>query len=122
MLGAMRKVVGILALLAILALPSVARARFFCRYTGVEITDCEEQRSPDMPVLQPEGCCDRRVERPLAAARVEANRAEVAPVMLVAEPFAAVAPLPDAPATAAVPMPAAASGPPLYVVQRALLI
>jgi hypothetical protein len=121
MLSMMRKLVGILALLGILASPTVAQARIVCRYSGVEITDCEEQRVPERPVVQAEGCCERRVVPPLPAARVPAEHATVAPILVVAEPLAPVAPAPVGLAVADVSLPVAA-GPPIYVVQRALLI
>jgi hypothetical protein len=114
----MRRFVGTIALLALVASPTVAQARMFCRYTGIEITDCEEQRVPDQAVVQWEGCCERRVVTPLGAARISAEHATLAPILIRAT---------AAPVLLAAPMRAwaetpRASGPPLYVVQRALLI
>jgi hypothetical protein len=115
----MRRLVGTIALLALVALPPIARARFFCRYTGIEITDCEEQRVPDRPVVQVEDCCERRIVPPLAAARICADDAAVAPILFAVAPaFHALPVLPSVDT----PVLSKASGPPLYVVQGALLI
>jgi hypothetical protein len=45
-------------LLALASAPVVARTRLFCRYSGIEITDCVEAQVPGSAVLQLDGCCD----------------------------------------------------------------
>src|SRR5712664_1155996 len=81
----LRRVISAVALLALASTPAVARTRLFCRYTGLEITDCAEQEIPGSPVVQVEGCCDRQVTRPLGIVRI-AQQQEVAPPALIALP------------------------------------
>jgi hypothetical protein len=59
----MRRLVGTIGLIALLASPTVARTRFFCRFSGVEISGCDEQRVPDHAAVQAEDCCERRCGR-----------------------------------------------------------
>jgi hypothetical protein len=120
MLAAMRRFVGSLVLVALFASPTVARARMFCRYTGVEITDCGDRCPSETPAIRDAGCCEERTVQPLPVSRVTDQQVSVTPLV-------AAAPLPRATDIArhcaAEPSPpVAASGPPLYVAQRALLI
>jgi hypothetical protein len=121
MLCLMRQLVGTLALVALLASPTVAQVRFFCRYTGIEITDCEEQRVPERDVVQQDGCCERRLSTaPAPVTRTpEPVLPQVAAVALLLAP-----PLPIQPASAVQRdrVPRSSAGPPLFLQQGALLI
>jgi hypothetical protein len=118
----MRRVLAFIALLAVLATPGAARARFFCHYTGVEIVDCAEQSIPSRDVLDRAGCCDVRVigwSQPALHAHSDATLPQLA---LVPAPFV-VAQLPaPQPRALAARNEVRAAGPPLFVAQRALLI
>jgi hypothetical protein len=115
-----RRAIASVLLCALWATPAVSRVRYFCRYTGVEIMDCAEQAAPERPVVQAAGCCERRVQPALSAARDQAAFDAGMPCLpafvavLLPEPSPAarwlVAPLPRA------------DGPPRYVKQRALLL
>jgi hypothetical protein len=116
----MRRFVGSLVLVALFASPTVARARMVCRYTGVEITDCEEQRAPDVPVVRDADCCFERIVRPLPVSRVTDQSVFVAPALALVPMVRddqAVVHVATAPLLSTAP-----GGPPLYVAQRALLI
>ena len=116
----MRRLIASLVLVALWASPAVSRVRYFCRYTGVEIMDCAEQAAPDRPVVQASGCCERRVQPALSAARDEAAFVAAMPCLPA---FVAISFLERA-TTAAwslAPLPRA-DGPPRYVKQRALLL
>jgi hypothetical protein len=115
-----RRLVSAIALVALASAPVVQRTRLFCRFSGVEITDCVEQDAPDHPAVQPQGCCERQVTRPLAAVRNGQREISPPPPAL---------PLPAAFSSAAAPaqprfVPALrqSAGPPLYLITRALLI
>jgi hypothetical protein len=102
-------------------MPAVARTRLFCRYTGVEITDCAEQDLPGQPVIQSERCCNRLSSSTLGNVLAGQQR-EIAPPVL--QSIAAISFLepadlqPDLRRQCA----AAPTGPPLFVLTRALLI
>jgi hypothetical protein len=116
----MRRIVGSLVLVALLASPTVARARMFCRYTGVEITDCNDRCTPDAVAVRDAGCCEERIVQPLPVSRVTDHHVVVAPAVALA-PQVQEAPL-VVHVAAAQSSPVATSGPPLYLAQRALLI
>ena len=117
----LRRIATLVALIALISAPSIARARLICRFSGLEITNCGEAQVPEAPVAQDGGCCEQHLTRPLAVMLVPPDT-EVAPPAL---------PLLPAPAPLNVPLPrwadrfeiaAAAAGPPLYLRTRALLI
>ena len=118
----LRRVISAFALLALASAPIVGRTRLFCRYTGVEITHCNEQDIPGSPVVQVEGCCDRQVTRPLGVI-VNNQQQEIAPPALHALPAPSLLDVPVlslsalAMGSAAVP-----TGPPVLLITRALLI
>jgi hypothetical protein len=114
----MRRVAGLVALLSLLASPVVAQRKFVCRYTGLEISDCAEQR----PVVQDEGCCDRRVV-PASSAFVTADQktSPAAPVVALSALAVASPRIPNAPRLVDA-RPALAASPPLFLTTRALLI
>jgi hypothetical protein len=117
---AMRRFVGSLVLVTLFASPTVARARMVCRYTGVEITDCDEHCPANLPVVRDAGCCDERIVQPLPVSRVTDQSVSVAPAVALAplvRDDRAVVHVSKAPSHSAAP-----DRPPLYVVQRALLI
>jgi hypothetical protein len=118
----MRRVLAFTALLAVLATPGAARARFFCHYTGVEIVDCAEQSIPDRDVLDQAACCDVRVigwSQPALHAQSDAT---APPFALVPAPVVVAAPAAPLPSVFAARNDVRAAGPPLFVAQRALLI
>ena len=118
----MRRLVGIVLLLAIAASPAVARARVFCRFTGDEVTtDCEELRVPERAVVQKEGCCERRVAQPLDAARVTSPDLPLPAPLLAGVPAMPVMEA-QPPMPAQLSRPPATGGPPLFLLQRSLLI
>jgi len=122
MVRPMRRVLAFTALLAMLATPGAARARFFCHYTGIEIVDCAEQRIPARDVLERAACCDVRVigwSQPALRAHSDATAPAFA---LVPAPLAVVAPAEPLPRVSASRNEVRAAGPPLFVAQRALLI
>jgi hypothetical protein len=123
MLGAMRRLVGTFALVALLTSPTVSQVRFFCRYTGVEITDCDEQQVSEHPVVQREGCCERRVSPAPAPAKVAREHA-LPQAMAVALAWAQHLPVqPLAPSRQdRLRLPPDNAAPPLFLQQRALLI
>jgi hypothetical protein len=118
----LRRVISTVALLALVSTPVVARTRLFCRYTGVEITDCAEQELPGSAMVQVEGCCDRQLTRTLGVV-LNGQQQEVAPPALHALPALSVVDLSnlEPPAhrehSAAVP-----AGPRVFLITRALLI
>lgn len=117
-----RRVVSTITLLALASMPVVARTRLVCRYTGVEITDCAEQEVPGRPVVQAEGCCHRQATRPLGNLLIHSQQ-EIAPPALHASAAlpmvdrSELSPLVRRPRAAAAP-----TGPPLFVITRALLL
>jgi hypothetical protein len=118
----LRRFISAFALLALASTPVVARARLFCRYTGVEITDCAEQDTPDTAVIQNDGCCDRQVSRTLGVV-LGARLQELAPPMLHALPVVSMVDPSDlVPPVQRRQSAPAATSPPLFVITRALLI
>jgi hypothetical protein len=118
----LRRVISTVALLALMSTPVVARTRLFCRYTGVEITDCAERELPGSPVVQIEGCCDRQVTRALGVV-LSGQQQEVAPPTLHALPALSMVDLSNlAPPTHREHSAAAPAGPPVFLITRALLI
>lgn len=109
-------------LLAFASTPVVARTRLFCRYTGVEITDCAQQEIPGQAVVQLEGCCDRQLTSPLGSA-LGGQRQEISPPTLPALPAVSTAvALHLAPPVQRRPAAATPTGPPLFLITRALLL
>jgi hypothetical protein len=117
----LRRIVSAIALVAIASAPAVARTRLFCRYTGVEITDCAEQAA-DSSVVQVAGCCDHRITRPMGVV-LQGHDREIAPPAL--HPLPAISMGDSSRGTS----PAqrahrceSPTGPPVYLITRALLI
>jgi hypothetical protein len=118
----MRRVAGLVALLSLLASPVVAQRKFVCRYTGLEISDCAEQRIPERPVVQDEGCCDRRVVPALSAfVTADQKTSPAAPVVALSALAVASPRIPNAPRLVDA-RPALAASPPLFLTTCALLI
>jgi hypothetical protein len=118
----LRRVISVVALLVLASAPMAARTRLFCRYTGLEITDCTQQEIPGSTVVQVAGCCDRQVTRPLGVVRI-AQQQQIAPLALtsLAAPASfGVAGRP--PPVHRMRVAAFPIGPPLFLVTRALLI
>ena len=118
----LRRVISAIVLASLAAAPVVARTRFFCRYSGVEITDCAEQQVPIAPEVRPEGCCDRQLT-PAAGAFLAPSHEQIQPplVAVLLAPAAVEDVLWPALARPFVARPAS-SGPPVYLITRALLI
>ena len=117
----LRRIATLLALVALVSAPSIARARLVCRFSGLEITDCGEAQAPEAPVAQDGGCCDQQLTRPLAPMLVHPHP-EVAPPALPLLPTAAPLELSLPRLADRFEIAAAAAGPPLYLRTRALLI
>lgn len=118
----MRRVIAAIALVALASTPVVARTRLFCRYTGEEITDCAERQIPGRSVVQVKGCCNQQVTRTLGNL-LTTQQLEVAPPALIALPLPLPLDLlglqtPDRHIFTA----AAPTGPPVFLITRALLI
>jgi hypothetical protein len=118
----LRRSLSFLALLGIIATPAVTSTRFFCRYTGEEITRCAEAATPDHAIVRADGCCDQRTFRALQSVRLgdEQQQQTPTPVAIDAVPVL----LADvAPAASGSNRPVAPSaGPPVFIIHRALLI
>jgi len=110
-----------LALVGILVTPSASRARMFCRYSGIEITDCDEQGVPAKTAVQADHCCERRVVPALGLARITSEQVTTPPIQtaLITAP---VLTRERGRSSISTPRSSGGLGPPLYVAQRALLI
>lgn len=118
----LRRIVSAVALLALASTPVVARTRLFCRYTGVEITDCAEQGLPGRPVIQGERCCHRHLSRTLDSV-LTGQQQEIAPPVLQEVRAVSFIDRSDlAPGVYRRQSAATRRGPPLFVITRALLI
>jgi hypothetical protein len=117
----LRRVVSAVVLIALASMPVVARTRLFCRYTGLEITDCAEQQVPATSAIQVAGCCDRQVTRPLGVV-LKAQQEDFAPPVFQGLPARSLANVPAIPLAHIVRPAAAPTGPPVFLITRALLI
>jgi hypothetical protein len=113
----LRRVIAAVTLIALASTPVVARTRLVCRYTGVEITDCEQYPVPGSSEIQIEGCCDRQTTQPPGVIPV-AQQQQGSPLVLSGLPvaflFAAPVRLPPVHPRNVVP--------PVFLINRALLI
>jgi hypothetical protein len=111
----LQRVIAAVALVALASTPAVARTRLFCRYTGVEITDCHQQVTAGE--IQIEGCCDRRTSQAAGAALIT-------PHQEISSPPLAALPVPllfSAPARRP-PIRIADTGSRVFLITRALLL
>ncbi len=118
----LRRVISAIVLASLAVAPVVARTRFVCRYTGIEITDCAEQQAAPIPELQTEGCCDPQLT-PAASAMLRPSHEEIQPPMvaaLTAPVLVEDALRPTVNGQFAERPPT--SGPPVFLITRALLI
>ncbi|MFL5310625.1 MAG: hypothetical protein ACJ79H_09260 [Myxococcales bacterium] len=76
----LHRVIAAVALIALASTPVVARTRLFCRYTGVEITDCQQRDVAGCSEIQFEGCCDRQTTQPPGAIRIDPHQDGSPPV------------------------------------------
>jgi len=113
----LRRVVAAIALIALASLPVAARTRLVCRYSGVEIRDCPQDRVPGTSEIQVEGCCDRHTTQPPGVLRI-VQQQESFPPVLVALPGAPAFAQPASPA----PIRVAETAAPVFLITRALLI
>ena len=118
-----RRVASFLALLALLAAPAVTSTRLFCRFTGQEFVGCVEASPQHGAEVRPDDCCDQRTFRALDGMRLAENQPQPAPATVLVTD--AVTPL----VIASAAMPSVrpersvqSVGPPVFLVQRALLI
>ena len=118
----LRRAISAIVLASLAAAPVAARTRFVCRYTGIEITDCAEQQAPTAPELQNEGCCDRQLT-PAASAMLTPSHEEIQPPMVAAltTPVLVEDALRPTVNGRFAERPAS-SGPPVFLITRALLI
>jgi hypothetical protein len=106
------------ALLALVSAPVVSRTRLFCRYTGLEITDCTEQELPGA-IIQLDGCCDHQKTGVLGVVPLAQQQQLAKPLSFST---------PSGPQPVAVPQLerrrglAVPTGPPVLLVTRAFLI
>jgi hypothetical protein len=121
MLACVRRLIATVALAGLIASPVFVRTRLFCKYTGVEITDCWERDAPASPLVDRPGCCDQRVDSPLPASKVSSESFDVPDPVLGTPVLESPAP-DEAFAGSSWKVPAASAGPPLFVRHRALLI
>jgi hypothetical protein len=117
----LRRIISSIVLASLAAAPAVARTRFVCRYTGIEITDCAEQQIPAAPELQNEGCCDRHLT-PAASAMLTAAHEEMQPPVVAALPALVLVDDCSPKGTNPVVEIRPSSGPPVFLITRALLI
>jgi hypothetical protein len=113
----LRRVIAAVALIALASAPVVARTRFFCRYTGIEITDCGQQNVPDRCEIRGEPCCDRQTTRSVAFI-LTAPQQETVPLATLRFPGTVASAAPARPRPAHVHDPAH----PVFLITRALLI
>jgi hypothetical protein len=112
----LRRAIAAIALIALASAPVAARTRLFCRYSGVEITDCGEQDVPAGCEIRGERCCDRQTTRPAGFILVTHQQETASlPVTL---PVAISFPAPARPPPVDVHDP----GPRVFLITRALLI
>jgi len=104
-------------LIALASAPVVARSRLFCRYTGVEISDCRQQEISGSSEIQVEGCCDRRTTQPPIVVLI-GHQQESFPPVLIALPVAISLAAPARP----LPIRLLDVAPPVFLITRALLI
>jgi hypothetical protein len=117
----LQRVVSWLVVASLAAAPTVARTRLVCRYTGVEITDCDEQQAPGAPEVRKQECCDKQMTPAPSAMRKAPPQEIQPPAALALAPLVAVEDvLPSLLNERAEPRPS--SGSPVYLITRALLI
>ena len=118
---AVRRILSFLVLASLLSAPVMSRTQHLCRYSGEELA-CAADSSAPTPILASESCCERKQWTALAQMRAAPIGSDVAdPILLSPLEVIAIAPLaqPKLRALAVLPR---ASGPPLFVQHRALLI
>ena len=118
-----RRSVAFFALVSLIAAPAVTSTRFFCRYTGEEITDCAEADTMPHAAVRADGCCDHRTFRALDGVRLAEEHRQQAPTPVAVDTAPALLADVFAPAAAEPPGTRARSvGPPVFITHRALLI
>src|SRR4051812_11475914 len=118
-----RRVASFLALLALLAAPAVTSTRLFCRFTGQEFVGCLEASRERGVQVRPDDCCDQRTFRALDGMRLAETQPQPAPATVLVTD--AVTPLVIASAATPSVRPERSVqpvGPPVFLMQRALLI
>jgi hypothetical protein len=61
MLGAvLRRFAAVALVLAVVAAPAVTSTRLFCKFTGGEVTGCDEQAVQALTTIKNAGCCQQR--------------------------------------------------------------
>jgi hypothetical protein len=113
----LRRVIAAIGLIALASTPVVARTRLVCRYTGVEITDCQQNPVPGSSEIQIEGCCDRQTTQPPGVTPI-AQQQQSSPLVLIALPATLLFAAPARPP----PVRDRDVVPPVFLINRALLI
>jgi hypothetical protein len=74
-----RSLVALFVVAALVAAPTVSRARLFCRMTGTEVLpkDCADEPPDDAQAIVAERCCEQRLDVSLGAARLEASSSAI---------------------------------------------
>jgi hypothetical protein len=111
------RVIAAVTLIALASTPVVARTRLVCRYTGVEITDCQQYPVSGRSEIQIEGCCDRQTTQPPGVIPI-AQQQQSSPPLLIGLPVALLFAAPACP----LPIHARDVVPPVFLINRALLI
>jgi hypothetical protein len=109
--------------MAIVVSPAMTSTRLFCRFSGVEIVGCDESRLPAQTQLRNEDCCLKRTFHAIDPTRVLADDGS----RFAAPPAVATVEItPEVHLLAAVPSSRADrfsdAGPPVFLINRALLI
>jgi hypothetical protein len=110
------------ALLAVLTAPSVTSTRFFCRYTGQEISGCAEG-APRSAQVRGDDCCEQRTFRAVEGVQRSAQDPVPMPAgvaVAVEMPHLAHAPVLESPGARRAIV--RSSGPPAFLAHLALLI
>jgi hypothetical protein len=114
---------SLVALVALIATPAVTSTRFFCRYTGEEITGCAEERTPRDAEVRANECCDQRTFRAIERVRPVEQQQQQAPTPLVIDvPPVLLARVLSVTAAAVRSTAGPSAGPPAFLSHRALLI
>jgi hypothetical protein len=119
----LRRSACFVAVLSVVATPAVTSTRFFCRYTGVEITGCAEAATHSHATFRADGCCDQRTFRALEGVKLVDEQQQQVPTPISISTAPALLAYALTPLVAEVRRPSAPSaGPPAFITHRALLI
>jgi hypothetical protein len=113
----LRRIIAAVALVALACTPLTARTRLVCRYTGLEIAQCEQPDVPAHAAIEVEECCLRQGTHPPSILLAGQQREGCPPVLhALPVPLLFVAP----PRLA--PIRVVDAAPRVFLITRALLI